>query len=351
MAGIIKGAMAGLGEGLVKAGAMYGDYAAKSALQAEAAEITRLRDERLSELRKGEARYEADLRSEPGRLAQEEIERETSKPAYDAGADSVRPHSPAERAKIEETALRRRGLVQDAMSVRQTEMQRERDMHARLDKEADNRREDERLAETKRHNQRVEVLQAAAEGRLKKMADMETAIKQIALDNAKRVRDLQTEFTTATPDRKKAINEEIQLITGKDNDNYLPVPIKDELGAITGYHVFDKKRGTWVEGQGPKPGGPAAPGKDGDKPPLSSFFRGGPKKDNPQPSSSASGGPSAAPARPAASGGERQRDPVLEAKDPELKALAVSLESKNPNESTRAWIQYTKRLKELQAGP
>ena len=37
------------------------------------------------------------------------------------------------------------------------------------------------------------------------------------------------------------------MLTGKDADKFLPVPLKDEMGAITGYKVFDTKRGVWAE--------------------------------------------------------------------------------------------------------
>ena len=107
-----------------------------------------------------------------------------------------------------------------------------------------------RVDEQRRHNQATEKLQAAAEGRLGKSAELDGAIKQLALDNAKRVEGLKKEFATATPERKKAITEEVQLLTGKDNDQYLPVPLKDEMGNVTGYKVFDKKRGVWVDNAG-----------------------------------------------------------------------------------------------------
>lgn len=109
--------------------------------------------------------------------------------------------------------------------------------------------ERDRLEEQSRHNKAYENIQAAAEGRLAKGANLDNSLKQIGLDNAKRVEKLKTEFSAATPERKKAITDEIQLITGKDNDKYLPVPLKDEQGNVTGYKIFDTKRGEWVDGK------------------------------------------------------------------------------------------------------
>lgn len=90
-------------------------------------------------------------------------------------------------------------------------------------------------------------LRQASEGRLAKSADLDTALKQITLDNTKRVQVLRTEFAAATPERQAKINDEIQLITGKDNDKFMPVPIKDEMGNVSGYKIFDTKAGRFVE--------------------------------------------------------------------------------------------------------
>ena len=77
--------------------------------------------------------------------------------------------------------------------------------------------------------------------------ELDNAIKQIAVDNARTITKLKGEFASATPERKQAINEELSVLTGKDADKFLPVPLKDEMGAITGYKVFDTKRGVWAE--------------------------------------------------------------------------------------------------------
>ena len=90
-------------------------------------------------------------------------------------------------------------------------------------------------------------LRQASEGRLAKSADLDTALKQIALDNTKRVQVLREEFAAAAPERRAKINEEIQLITGKDNDKFMPVPIKDDMDNVSGYKIFDTKAGRFVE--------------------------------------------------------------------------------------------------------
>lgn len=83
----------------------------------------------------------------------------------------------------------------------------------------------------------VESSGSAAQGELARMA----------IEDKKRIRALTEEYATASPERKQQITDQIQLITGKDNDNYLPIPIKDERGEVTGYRVFDKKRGTFAD--------------------------------------------------------------------------------------------------------
>jgi hypothetical protein len=82
--------------------------------------------------------------------------------------------------------------------------------------------------------------------------ELENAIKQIAVDNAKRADGLRKEFGTATPERQKQISDELSVLTGKDNDKFMPVPLKDEMGNTTGYKIFDTKRGQWVEPKVPQ---------------------------------------------------------------------------------------------------
>lgn len=108
--------------------------------------------------------------------------------------------------------------------------------------------------ENERHNREtVDVqrqhlgLEGARLGIERGRADMENKINQIKLDNVTRVNSLQNEYRTASPERQRAIQEEVQLLTGKDNDKYLPVPLKDDMGNVTGYKIFDTKRGAWVE--------------------------------------------------------------------------------------------------------
>ena len=139
------------------------------------------------------------------------------------------------------------------------------------EKDADNTRADKAQVSADTRNDRDFKLReselkirAAAEGRLAKGTNLDNEIKQIKLDNAKRVNTLKDEFKDATPERKAQINEEIQVLTGQDNDKYLPMPTKDAEGNITGYKVFDTKRGEFVE---PKA---QSQGKTG-RPPLGSF--------------------------------------------------------------------------------
>jgi hypothetical protein len=77
--------------------------------------------------------------------------------------------------------------------------------------------------------------------------ELDNAIKQMTVDNAKRIDVLRKEFGTASPERQKAISDEMSLLTGKDTDKFLPVPLKDEMGNVTGYKVFDTKRGVWSD--------------------------------------------------------------------------------------------------------
>ena len=77
--------------------------------------------------------------------------------------------------------------------------------------------------------------------------ELDNAIKQMGLDNAKRVQELKAEFGKAPPERQQQIKDELSILTGKDADKFVPVPLKDADGAISGYQVFDTKAGRFVD--------------------------------------------------------------------------------------------------------
>ena len=85
--------------------------------------------------------------------------------------------------------------------------------------------------------------------------DLDNAIKQMQVDNAARADGLRKEFGKATPERQQQIKDELSILTGKDADKFVPVPLKDADGAISGYQVFDTKSGKFVDAGAGKGGG------------------------------------------------------------------------------------------------
>jgi hypothetical protein len=85
--------------------------------------------------------------------------------------------------------------------------------------------------------------------------ELDNAIKQIQVDNAARADGLRKEFGKATPERQQQIKDELSILTGKDADKFVPVPLKDADGAISGYQVFDTKSGKFVDAGAGKGGG------------------------------------------------------------------------------------------------
>ena len=77
--------------------------------------------------------------------------------------------------------------------------------------------------------------------------ELDNAIKQMTVDNAKRAQELRTEFGKAPPERQQQIKDELSILTGKDADKFVPVPLKDAEGNITGYKVFDAKSGKFMD--------------------------------------------------------------------------------------------------------
>jgi hypothetical protein len=85
--------------------------------------------------------------------------------------------------------------------------------------------------------------------------ELDNAIKQMQVDNAARADGLRKEFGKATPERQQQIKDELSILTGKDADKFVPVPLKDADGAISGYQVFDTKSGKFVDAGAGKGGG------------------------------------------------------------------------------------------------
>lgn len=294
----MSGALSGLGQGLTVAGLKYADYLEKSALQEEAGKITAQRDATLAAFRRGDIQLQADLQEKANVAADErrrapyksaatkaqglidgESERRSAPVSDEVGGVGPTPAeriklAPQDEARLRAQAYEGEGLVEAASGYRREgldheRLQRDKDRDAATDRDRDLDREQRKVEKEAddRYRGAMLKLQEKAEGRLAKGASIDNEVKEITLGNAKRVERLRTEFAAATPERKQQINEEIQLLTGKDNDNFLPVPLKDEFGAIAGYKIFDKKRGVWVEAKAAAPGAP----KDDKRPPLSSF--------------------------------------------------------------------------------
>jgi len=92
---------------------------------------------------------------------------------------------------------------------------------------------------------------------MEKGAKLDQDIKQIQLNNATEIEKLRKEFAAEKdPDKRAIISDNLRILTGKDTDKYLPVPLKDDMGNITGYQIFDTKRGAFVDNQ--KSGAPGA---------------------------------------------------------------------------------------------
>ena len=102
---------------------------------------------------------------------------------------------------------------------------------------------------------------------LAKGAELDREIKQITINNSRTVEALKTKLlSTADPKEKADITDTIHILTGKDKDKFLPVPLKDDMGNVTGYKIFDTVRGVFADSQpgaSPYPEGTELRGKDG----------------------------------------------------------------------------------------
>lgn len=215
---------AGLGQGIAQAGATMGGYLAKGieeenkrSFQKELLDLEEAKQTRLAKL-------QSDLNFETEKRKITEL-------------------APLQTAAEVDRALQLRPIqIDTAKQTREAEMGVETDVT-------------KARGQDKGYLNAVTALQNAKTSPLEKV---QTALGQINLDNAKRVEALRSEFGKSTDtDRKNSIREEIQLLTGKDNDNFMPVPIKDEMGNVTSYQIFDKKVGAFVQPKAPTVEAPA----------------------------------------------------------------------------------------------
>lgn len=220
--GIIAGAMSGAGAGIMDSGKQLGAYAEKSALQDEMAKITAQRDQVLNEFAKESQARDFQFKTGERREGEQFTAGENTKQRT-----STEGIHASDRASVEREGEANRGVQR------------------------------EQLAQQGKYQNAMVSISAAAEGRLATGAKLDNAIKQFAVDNTKRVEELRKEFASAPPERQQAITTEIQLLTGKDNDKYLPVPIgfDEATGKPNAYRIFDTKSGNWKDGgEAPKIG-------------------------------------------------------------------------------------------------
>lgn len=286
MAGILSGAMYGGGQALANIGEQGFRFAGQHILQQRAAEIQEARDARLAEIRRGDLEFAEELRRRPGQLAQEEIEAKRAE-FIDDPSGTMRRRNVGEMAEARQAAYGRQGMVAEQMQAEGLEQQRQRDIEAKLDRAEARQLQREgidlqgkQLAETTRAHKAHEqaVLDQLSEA--KATGELERKIKTIALNNAERANVLRAEWKKTTDQKVKAeLKEELDLLTGKDTDKYLPVPIAydEATGRPIAYMLVNTKTGEKIDLSGggqPSAEDIAGLQKRADDPRAVAFFEG-----------------------------------------------------------------------------
>lgn len=231
MAGWLRRGLAGLGGAMEKSGfeMMRADLEEKKAVRLAELNASFRREEQATDITARE-RMERDIRQS---FQQQQQERGFAQ-QQTMETDVRQPFQREEREAREQAQER---LERDVRQPHAERMQK-----TLLEAQAEQHRLNR---EVQRAGQGIQARQVKV---MEQGADLDRQIKQIQIDNANEVQRLRQQYTQETDPQKKAqIVETVQLLTGKDNDNYLPVPLKDEMGNITGYEIFDKKRGAFVE--------------------------------------------------------------------------------------------------------
>ena len=263
--GILAAVMGGIGDAGQKVAAKYGDYLERSTLQEEANAAQALRDKTLNEMqkardieqhgyRKAEAKYSNDLSNEGAAKVADQIKAANAPKMVEDGMGGGMMQAPTAAEQRENTYQaminsRDKGMIAQAMSMKEHQLTREhqteqtdRQIGSHEKIAANALRSHEKL-------QRISIgIQAGHLDIAKKSAEIQNAVGNIKLDNEKEVQKLRTEWRAAkTPEDRSRISENISILTGKDSDKFLPVPLKDEQGNITGYQIFDTKNGRFVD--------------------------------------------------------------------------------------------------------
>jgi hypothetical protein len=218
------------------------------------AKVQAERDARLSELQEGVQIRAEERKKKEGMEIGAEAEA-ARKGMVDDLSGTVRPRTALEGAEAEAGVYRKRGMLDAALKVEGDEKNRaeraETRLDTRADRNADNDRADRQLAEQKRHNQAVETrAQKLLDNQIENMG-LERTIKQMQVNQAKEVEKYRGLATSEKDPTKRAEYREMyQLLTGKDNDNFVVSVDKSKDGlnneVVRGIIKTDKRSGKVV---------------------------------------------------------------------------------------------------------
>lgn len=248
---LIGKALAGAGIGLAQAGLMGYRAQVEEARDARLAQYQEQRDERVF--------------GQQSKLQQERFGQEKDIIGQRIEGDKGLIGARAEAEKgVQSAAIRERAAAEEGILTKKQQFERE---------EADKDR-------------RLRGASLGLQGKELGMREKEFALKErvanIELQNIEQIKALRSEYATATPERKDMIRDEISLLTGKDNDNWVAVPLEidDMTGKAISYGKMNKKSGEIK----PLKDGTLAPIKaaPGERPPLESFLPNTPAKKEPE---------------------------------------------------------------------
>lgn len=262
MSPIIAGALAGGGQALERAGFEWQKSANAQDFEKMQQELLAKREVALESLRnqnqtaRDVAGREHDVsmldRREAVRREGEKYDVETIDPIKNTNAVKLATDTTQARIDVETSPANIQKAIDKLNAMAPAEAKVKRDaMIAELEAKAT-----PAALRAAREIARATHIESAASGAAAAKSNFE-------LGELRKVAGLRDAYVAETdPAKKKKIAENIQVMTGKDNDSYAAVPLKDETGNITGYQIFDKKSGQFVEpsngaGGGASGGAPA----------------------------------------------------------------------------------------------
>lgn len=223
--GLLNNFTAGMGKALESIGSKGVDYAFATGLEGTRAQLLKERDVLANQ-----------FATERQRVSEEGADRRLG--VTEAGADR-------RLAVTDAGADRRLGVTEGGADRRLGVTEGGADRRQGVSEAGADRRQAAALASSEKLAALSNGIAAGHLSLAKERDKIDNELKTITLNNTRQVETLRKEYVNpaTSAERRAVIHDTVQLLTGKDNDNIVPLPEKDALGNTTYSKALNRKTG------------------------------------------------------------------------------------------------------------